>query len=510
MLTGPVAAAKILRVGNDGEPQSMDPHNASTVFTSRLTDDMFIGLTTRGQMGEAIPGAAESWTISPDAKTYTFKIRPHTWSDGVPVTADDFVYSFRRLLDPAMGAEYASLLFIIKGAEDYNKGAGKAEDVAAKALSPDTLEVTLTGPAPYFLAQLDHQTAMPVPRHVIEKYGKDWSKPENIAVNGAYKVVEWLPNVHAKLAKNEKFYDAASVKIDEVIYYSYEDRTAMQKRFRAGELDIARDIASEQIDWLRENMKDVLRIVPYSGIYNYVFNTTQKPFDDVRVRRALAMSLDVDTITNKVLKSGELPAYSYVPPGTGNYGEPAYVSWKDTPYKARVEEAKKLLAEAGYGKDKPLKFMLRYNTSENHKRIAIAAAAMWKPLGVEVELFNTESKIHYADLRQRNYQVAREAWVSDYDDVQAFLFKLDGKSGQMNYSGYNNPEFNDLLNQGAVTVDLKARAEIMKKADALAMYDVPVAPIYYYVSKQLISPKVVGWLDNTPDRHPTRFLDLKP
>lgn len=510
LLAGPAAAEKILRIGNDGEPQSMDPHYVSTIQTSRLTDDMYLGLTTYGPHGEALPGAAESWTVSPDGLVYTFKIRNHTWSDGVPVTADDFVYSFRRLLDPATGAEYASLLFIIKGAQEYNQGKAKAEDVAVKALTPDTLEVTLTSPAPYFLAQLTHETGMPVPRHLVEKYGKDWTKPEHFAVNGAYKLVEWLPNVHSKLVKNEKFYDAANVKIDQVIYYTHEDRTAMQKRFRAGELDVARDIASEQIDWLRANMKDSLRIAPWAGIYDYAFNVTKPPFDDVRVRRALAMAIDVDTVANKVLRSGELPAYSYVPPGTGNYGEPAYVSWKDTPYKDRVAEAVKLLAEAGYSKDKPLKVTLSYNTSENHKRIAIAVAAMWKPLGVDVEMFNTEGKIHYANLREKNYQVAREGWIADYNDVQNFLFKADGKSGAINYSGYNNPEYNDLMNKGAATLDLKARAEILKKADELQMRDVPMAPIYYYVSKQLVSPKVVGWIDNTPDRHPSRFLDLNP
>lgn len=509
-LIGGAHAEKIFRNGNDGEPQSMDPHYVSTVQTSRVTDDMYLNLLTWGPKGNAIPGAAESWTISPDGLTYTFKIRNHTWSDGVPVTAGDFAYSFQRLLDPASGTEYASLLYIIKGAEEYNKGKGKAEDLGVKVIDDHTLEVTLAAPAPYFLSQLTHQTAAPVPKHVIDKVGKDWTKPENIVVNGPFKLVEWLPNVHTKLMKNDKFYDAANVKLDEVIYYTHEDRTAAQKRFRAGELDVVRDIASEQIDWLKSNMKDELRIAPYGGVYDYAFNTTKKPFDDVRVRRALSMVVDAEAITDKVLKTGELPAYSYVPPGTGNYTTPATVDWKGKPYKERVEEAKKLLAEAGYSKDKPLKFTLRYNTSENHKRIAIAVAAMWKQLGVQADLFNTEGKIHYADLKQRNFEVAREGWIADYDDPQNFLFKMEGKTGPLNYSGYNNPEYNALLDKAAMMTDLPARAEVLKQAEALAMRDVPVVPIYYYVSKQLISPKVVGWSDNTPDKHPSRFLDLKP
>lgn len=502
-------AEKVLRNGNDGEPQSMDPHYVSTVQTSRLTDDMYLNLMTRGQKGEAIAGAAESWTISPDGLVYTFKIRNHTWSDGTPVTANDFAYSFRRLLDPASGTEYASLLYIIKGAEEFNKGKAKAEDVGVKVVDDRTLEVTLSAPAPYFLSQLAHQTAAPVPKHVIEKFGKDWTKPENIVVNGPFKLAEWVPNVHAKLVKNDKFYDAANVKLDTVYYYTYEDRTAMQKRFRAGELDVVRDIASEQIDWLKANMKDELRIIPYAGIYDYALNTTKKPFDDLRVRRAMALLVDNEAITDKVLKTGELPAYSYVPPGTGNYTAPATVDWKGKPYAARVEEAKKLLADAGYGKDKPLKFTLRYNTSENHKRIAIAVAAMWKQAGIEAELFNTEGKIHYADLKQKNFEVAREGWIADYDDPQNFLFKMEGKTGPLNYSGYNNPEFNALMDKAALMTDLTARAEVLKQAEALVMRDVPVIPIYYYVSKQLVSPKVVGWVDNTPDKHPSRFMDIK-
>ncbi|ABC21396.1 peptide ABC transporter substrate-binding protein [Rhodospirillum rubrum] len=502
-------AAGVLRIGNDGEPQSMDPHFVSTVQTSRLLDDMYLALVTFGAKGEAIPGAAERWTISPDGLTYTFTLRDHTWSDGTPVTAEDFVYSWRRVLDPAMGAEYASLAYIIKGAEAYNSGQGKVEDVAAKALDAKTLEVTLTSPAPYFLAQLTHQVFMPVPKHVVEKYGRDWTKPETFVVNGAYKLASWLPNVEAKLVKNENFYDAKDVFFDEVIYYTYEDRTAMQKRYRAGELDICREIASEQITWLRDNLADSLRIAPYAGIYDYAFNTTQKPFDDLRVRQALTMAVDVEAISEKVLRTGELPAWSFVPPGVENYTTPATVAWKDVPFKERQEKARALLAEAGFSKDKPLTFTLRYNTSENHKRVAVAIASMWKQIGVSVELFNTDGKIHYADLKQKAFQVAREGWIADYNDPQSFLFKMEGKTGPLNYSGYDNPEYNALMDEGALTIDLAKRAEILKKAEALAMRDVPVMPIYYYVSKQLVSPKLVGWHDNALDKHVTRFLSLK-
>src|SRR3546814_852412 len=399
-MCGAAQAEKVLRVGNDGEPQSMDPHYISTVQTSRLTDDMFLGLLTYGQNGAAIAGAAESWTISEDGKTYTFKLRDHVWSDGTPVTAEDFVYAWRRILAPETGAEYASLLYIIKGAEEVNGGKAGPEALAAEAIDDRTLKVELTSPAPYFLAQLAHQTAFPVPKHAVEEFGRDWTKPENIVVNGAYKLVSWTPKVEATLVKNDKFYDADNVAIDKVIYYAMEERTAMQQRFRAGELDVARDIASEQIDWLRENMADSLRIAPYAGTYYYVFRCDKEPFTDARIRKAMSMAINREAIVDKVLRTGMLPAYSFVPPGTANYGEPAYADFKGMPYGEAVEKAKALMADAGYGPDNPLKITLRYNNAEDHKRIAVAVQAMWKQIGVQTELFNTDGKIHYADLKR--------------------------------------------------------------------------------------------------------------
>ena len=506
--SGAAQAEKVLRVGNDGIVQSMDPHYISTVQTSRLTDDMFLGLLTYGQDGQPVAGAAESWEISEDGKTFTFKLRDHVWSDGTPVTAGDFVYAWRRILAPETGAEYASLLYIIKGAEDVNSGKAGPETLAVEAVDDKTLKVELNAPAPYFLAQMTHQTAFPVPQHVVEKFDRDWTKPENIVVNGPYKLQSWTPNVEATLVKNDKFYDADSVAIDKVIYYPIEDRTVIQKRFRAGEIDVGRDIASEQIDWLRENMADSLRIAPYAGVYYYVFRTDKEPFDDVRVRKALSMAVNREVIMDKVLRTGELPAYSFVPPGTGNYGEPQYADFKGMPYGEAVEKAKALLAEAGYGPDKPLKFTLRYNTSENHKRIAIAIASMWKQLGVEAELFNTDGKIHYADLKEGNFQVARAGWIADYNDAQNYLFLLETKTGPLNYSQFNNEKFDGLMAEAEAVSDLGQRAKILQEAEAVAMEGQPIIPIYYYVSKQLISPDVVGWVDNAPDRHPTRFLDL--
>ncbi|MEZ5935293.1 MAG: peptide ABC transporter substrate-binding protein [Alphaproteobacteria bacterium] len=508
LAAAPLSAAE-LRIANSGEPDSLDPHHTSGIWESRILRDMFMGLTTEAADASVIPGAAESWTVSDDGLAYTFIIRDHAWSDGTPVTADDFVYSLQRILLPETAAEYASLLYTIKNAKALNEGTiTDAGELGVKAIDAKTLEITLEYPAPYFLELLTHQTAYPVPRHKIEEFGDDWIKAGNLVGNGAYVLEEWVPNTHVKLVKDETFYDAANVAIDSIVFYPAEERNAATKQFRAGEIDIQFDFASEQIDWLKENLPDETRISPWLGSYYYTINTTKPPFDDVRVRQALAMSIDRAAITDKVLKTGELPGYSFVPPNAGKYGEPAYVDWKDTPYEQRVQQAKDLLAEAGFGPDRPLEFQLRYNTSENHKKIAIAVAAMWKQLGVQAELFNAEVKVHYNDLQEGNFEVARAGWIADYNDPQNFLYLMEGDTGANNYSRFDNADYNDFMNQSDVETDPAKRNELMHQAEAIAMAEMPNIPIYYYVSKNLVAKQVAGWVDNTADKHPSRYLSI--
>ena len=507
---GAAWAAGELRIANSGEPDTLDPHHVSGVWENRIIGDMVMGLTTEAPDGSVIPGAAESWQVSDDAKVYTFTLRDHTWSDGVPVTADDFVFALQRILDPAEAAEYASLLYTIKNARALNEGATLGMDqLGVRALDPKTLEITLESPSPYFIEQLTHYTAFPVPKHKVEEVGDDWIKPENIVGNGPYTVVEWLPNTHVKAAKNAAFYDADNVAIDTVFFYPAEERNAATKQFRAGEIDVQYDFASEQIDWLEENLPEATRVAPYLGIYYYAINTRNAPFDDQRVRQALAMAIDREAITDKVLRTGEIPAYSFVPPGTGNYGEPAYVAWRDAPYEDRLAEAQELMAAAGFGPENPLQLQLRYNTSENHKKVAIAVAAMWKPLGVQTELFNSEVKVHYNDVQEGNFQIARAGWIADYNDAQNFLYLMDGSTGVMNYAGYANAEFDRLMAEASATADLGARADLLRQAEAVAMADMPNIPIHYYVSKNLVAPHVAGWVDNTKDIHRTRWLSVE-
>ncbi len=499
-------AEKLLRIANMGEPASLDPHFVSGVWENRIVGEIFLGLTTEAQDGSIIPGAAESWKISPDGRVYTFKLRDQMWSDGVKVTAEDFNYAYRRILAPETPAKYASLLYTIKNAEAFKRG--ETKDLGVKAVDEKTLEITLEGPTPYFLAQLVHYTAYPVPKHAVEKFGKDWTKPGNIVSNGAYMVTEWVPNDHIKAVKNPKFYDAAKVKIDAVVWYPGEDRAQAQKRLRANEVDICTDFASDQIELLKRELPKETKIAPYQGLYFFTLNTTRKPFDNKNVRLALSMAVDRDVIANQVLKTGEIPAYGYVPPNTANYPESVSASFKMMSQKDRDAKALELMKAAGYTPEKPLKFTISYNTSENHKKISIALASMWKKIGVEAELSNAEVAVHYKNMEEANYDVARGGWIADYNDAQNFLFLVATSTGKLNYSRYSNPEFDWQMAEAAVNTDLKKRGEFLKKAEAIAIADMPMIPIYFYVSKNLVSQKVIGWKDTSRDIHRIRWLDL--
>lgn len=511
LLAGGVAQAEMVyRMATMGEPKTLDPHGVSGTWENYVVGDQFMGLTTDGPDAKPVPGAAESWTISDDGLVYTFKIRDHKWSDGTPVTADDFVFSLQRILSPAQAAEYASLLYPIKNAEAINTG--KVTDLSqlgVKALEPQTLQITLEGPTGYFLELLTHYTAFPVPRHVVEAKGADWIKPGNFVSNGPYHIVEWTPHAQIVAEKNPEFYDAANVKIDKVIYYPDEDRNEVAKRFRAGEIDVATDFASEQIDFFKKELPTETHIAPYLGTYYYVPNLKRKPFDDPRVREALSMAVERDAITDKVLKTGEIPAYGAVPPGAGGDWKAYEPEWKAWPYAQRVAKAKELLKEAGYGPDNPVKVELSYNTSENHKRIAVALQAMWKALGVQAELVNREVKVHYDALKQNNFDVARAGWIADYNDPQNFLYLMETRTGPNNYSRFSDAEFDKLMIEQGRTKDQAARMQMMQQAEKIAMDADAWIPIYYYVSKALVSPKVEGYVDNAKHIHRTRWLSIK-
>jgi oligopeptide transport system substrate-binding protein len=508
-IIAPAAAGNVLRMANMSEPETLDPHKTSTVIESNILRNLFEGLVVLDPSGNVAPGVAESYAVSEDGLTYTFRLRDNgRWSNGDPVTAEDFVYSLRRIEDPKTRSQYAEVLYPIKNAEEVNTGKAAVTKLDVAALDARTVRIILKAPTPYFLQLLTHQTSLPVNGKEIARLGEDWLKPGKMVSNGAYMLDDVKPNAHIRIVKNPHYWDAAKVTIDTVVFDPSEDRAAVLKRYRAGEFDVLyNDLPNDQLGWLRQNMPKELHIAPYAGVYYYALNTTKPPFNDKRVRLALSMAVNREILVEKITGAGELPAYGFVPDGTAGY-TPRRVKWQAMPQAAREAAAQKLMTEAGYGPGRPLQFQLLYNTSENHKRIAIALAAMWKKINVNVELVNTEFKVQIANLRLGDFQMGRAGWIADYNDAQNYLFLSQTSTKQQNYARFSNPEYDRLMDEASVTGDAARRADLLEQAEGILLEEMPVIPIYFYVSKNLVSPKVTGWRDNPINAVYVRNLSL--
>jgi oligopeptide transport system substrate-binding protein len=509
----PALGEVVFHRGNDADPETLDAHKTQTVAEAHLLRDLSEGLVIHNARGEVVSGVAESWTVSTDGKVYTFKLRSNAkWSNGDRVKAQDFVFSLQRILNPETGAKYANILYPLKNAEKINKGQDpKLEDLGVKAIDERTLEITLERPTPYFLELLTHQTCLPVHPASVAKYGKDFVKPEYWVSNGAYVLNEFVPNSHIKLTKNPNFHDAANVKIDTVIYYPTPDLAAAARRFQAGELHFTTDIPADQVKYLKEKLGDQVSIARYLGIFYLAVNTTKAPFNDARLRTALSLAIDREFIAEQIWSGTMLPAYSFVPPGIGNYREPAYLDFKTMSPIDREAKATALLKETGFGPSgKPLKIEIRYNMTDNNKNTAVAIADEWKQFGIETTFISTDAKTHFAYLREGgNYDVARVGWIGDYSDPQNFLF-LGLSDNALNYAKYNNSEFDSLVRKAEEETDLKKRADILYEAERVWMRDEPVIPLLYYSTKNLVSPKLKGFVPNLRGAFASRFYQITP
>jgi oligopeptide transport system substrate-binding protein len=499
-------AETVYNRGNSADPESLDPHKTSTVYEADILRDLFTGLMAQDAKANVIPGAAESYTVSDDKKVYTFKLRADgKWSDGSPVTAADYIFSWQRLLDPKTAAEYAYMLYPVVNGEDVNKGKKKPDELGIKALDDHTLEITLNAPTPYFLEMLTHLSTYAVSKANVEKFGADFVKPGNLVGNGAYTLAEFIPNDHIKLVKNPQFFEADGVKIDTVNFYPTEDRSTAVKRYEAGELDSNNDIPTEQLADLRAKFGDQVRIGPYLGTYYYVFKTDKEPWSNVKLRQAISMAIDRDVLAEKVWKNTMIPAYSFVPPGISGY-ETKTLDYAEKSQIDREDDAKKILTELGYGPDKPLKMEIHFNTSENHKNTAVQIQEQLKPLGIEVTLLNTDTKTHYGLLEDHgNFDVARAGWIADYKDPDNFLELCKTGTGN-NYAIYSNKDFDDLINKAAAEPDPAQRMKDLSNAEGIGMRDLCVMPLLYYSYHNLVSPKLKGFEDNVMDVHPTRYI----
>ena len=501
--TSILAAKQILHKGNGSQPQTLDPHKGEGVPGSNIQRDLFEGLVIEAADGKLIPGTAKSWTFDDKTLSYIFYIRKNArWSDGSKLTAYDFEYGLKRSLNPKTGSKYTAILAPIKNAKFVASGALPLDDLGVVALDESRLRIQLASPTPYFLGLLTHATASPMKKEAVEIYGEDVAKPGNLISNGAYRLDESVVQSHIKLIRNESYWDNKNTIIDEVFYYPIEDQSSELKRYRAGEIDFTYEVPNNQFKWIKAHLKDQLLVRPWLGIYYYGFNLTKKPFKgNLNLRKALSMAIDREIITAKVTQFGEKPAYAYVPPGIGEY-HPQNPEWSMWSQEQRNKEAQRLYDLAGYSKIEPLEVELRYNTSENHKKIAIAVAAMWKQtLGIKTHLINEEWKVFLANRKLKKVtQIFRAGWISDYNDPYSFLELLHSEHG-INDSAYNNPNYDKLLAQSANTFDQKDRLTIMERAETTLLEDQPIIPIYSYVVKRLVKPYIGGVGSNVMDHH---------
>jgi len=512
---GAAGGLVVLNRGNGAEPATLDPHRASGTWENNVIGDLFLGLYTEGPDGAPIFGAAVSEDISEDGLTYTYRLRDGlVWSDGVPVTANDFVYALQRIANPATAARYAFITYIIENSQAINAGEiTDLDQIGVRAIDDQTLEIRLTRPAPFFPWLLTHYTMFAVPQHAIEQNGDDWTRPDKMVTNGAYTLAEWVPNDHITLEKNPLFYDADNVAIDEVIYYPTDDESAALRRFRAGELDMNTGFPSQQYAWLLENMPEDTHVVPYFATSYVLFNMEREIFQDPRVRRALSLSVRREVITDIILANGQVPTYSLNPPLMPDYTPPELDFAIDGEVtsevvQARVEEAQALMREAGYGPDNRLQFTYRYMEGVDARRVAVALAGWWEQIYADVDIVNTEPAVHYRDLQTRNYDMGSAGWIADYPDPENYLLLFHAESGALNYSGYHSEEYESLLDQAQMTVDGDERGRLYREAETLLLNDSPFIPTSNSVSKTLVGQHVVGYQDNGVHIHRTRWMSI--
>ncbi|MDZ7783523.1 MAG: peptide ABC transporter substrate-binding protein [Halioglobus sp.] len=504
--------AGILHYGNGTEPQGLDPHVVTGVPESRIVHALFEGLAVKNPYTlEPEPGVAQRWEISDDQLTVTFFLNPEArWSNGDAVTAGDYVWSWQRALNPAMGNQYAYMLYPVRNAERY--ATGELEDfgeVGVKALDAHTLRVRLNAPTPYFIQLMDHYSTFAVHRPTIEKFGAAtdrftrWTRVGNIVGNGAFNLKEWKLNRRIVVEKSDTYWDRERVKLNGVVYYPIENVSTEERMFRVGQLHYTQNVPLDKVPVYRAMKNSPYVNAPYLGTYYYLFNTAEPPLDDVRVREALALAVDRERLLRSVLHNVYRPAYSITPPDTLGYYPPQVISHDP-------QRARRLLARAGYpdGRGWP-GLELVYNTSEGHRKIAVALQQMWKNvLNIEVTLTNREWKVYLDSVDTMNFQMARRGWIGDYVDPNNFL-DLFLCGGGNNNTGFCDPRYDDMIKRQAPRASSREeRYAIFHEAETLLMEQVPILPIYTYTSSHLIHPSVKGMPSNLMDSLNLKYVWL--
>ncbi len=504
---------KILLITVGSEPRTLDPQESQGVTEHHIIMALIEGLVapSMDDQSKVVPGMADRWEHNEDASVWTFHIgADRKWSNGDPVKAQDFIFSYKRMLTASFGAEYAEDLFLLKGAEAYYKGnITDFDQVGVKAVDDQTLRFELVGPAPYLLTLLQHDAWLPVNPRTILKFGDidtrdtKWTRPENYVGTGAFVMKSWHPNDVIEVVRNPFYWDAANVKLNGINFYSIENVGTQERAFQAGQLHKTDQVPSDKMPYYRREHPEILRIDPYEGVYFYRVNVDRKPLDNQKVRLALNLAVDRDAIVKNIMRQGQKPATGYTPPGMGDYQPLNKISYD--PVRAR-----QLLAEAGYpdGRGFPT-FTIHFNTYEAHRMIAEAIQQMWKEnLNINVTLENQEWKVYQDTQNHKNYDISRSAWIGDYMDPVTFLSMWTTGNGNNN-TNWGNPKYDALIAEAARTGDPAKRLEILHKAEDLFLTDLPIILVYWYTDPYLLQTSVENWYPLVLGNHNYKFIDLK-
>jgi oligopeptide transport system substrate-binding protein len=507
-LKGGRAADTLVRLG-DAEIRTFDPHLFTELASSRVAADQFVGLTRFDGRGEVIPALADQWTVGANGLNWRFPVRAGLkFSDGAPITAAVIVGSIARMRDPKTASTHAAMAVNIVSVEEEPSSNGAGAVV-----------FTLAKPYPDLPGLLAHAAFAAVPLHRIAALGEGWTNERPLVTSGPYRATQWVLNSAITLERNPYWATImGAARIPRVIWKPSENNLSAMRAFLGGEADITGDFPPMRGEWLRAELNqhgaEPAKIEPYLGSYYFIFNTSKPPFNDARVRAALSMAFEREWLIDKVLLSGAPPAYGLLPPGlvqvAGKDAPDFRPDWAGQSRPERLGKAAALLAEAGYSGSNPLTFELRFNSSPDHRRICAAAAAMWADLGVEARLFNTESALHFDALRRADFAMARSGWIADLAAPENFLENFISTAGDRNYSRYSNAKYDAAMVDAAGQADADTRARAMLKAEAMLMADAPILPIYYYVARSLVHPRVTGWQSNAMNVHPNMDLALEP
>jgi oligopeptide transport system substrate-binding protein len=504
---------QVLHRGIGPEIADLDPQLATGTSEYSVLSALFEGLVSEDPVDlHPVPGVAETWEVSSDGLNYTFHLRANaTWSDGKPVTADDFLRSWQRVLTPSLGADCATLLYVVQNAESYHKGLlTDFAQVGFAAPDARTVRITLDHPSPSFLNLLNHPVWLPVPVSTIAQYGPvaqrgtPWTRPGRFVGNGPFLLKEWKPNQEIVVEKAPAYWDAARVRLHGIHFHTIESLDAEERAFRTGQLHLTEALPLGKIDTYRRDAPQLLRQDPYLGTYFFRLNVRRPFLNQPAVRRALSLALDRDTLARDVLRGAQLPAAAFTPPGLDGYTPPPLLH-------TDFAEARRLLAGAGYpgGQGAPPVEIL-FNTSENHRVIAEAVQEMWRrELGLEVRLANQENKMLLQARRTGDYQVLRSSWIADYADPASFLDLWTSDNGN-NHTGWASSDYDHLLFEAARTADPAARSELFRRAEVLLLTEAPILPVYHYRHVFLIQPSVKGWHPTLLDHHPYKYVSLEP